>query len=403
MFTRKRTLHACWRSVAARACPHCLAGRALSAEVLPWGKPSDGNQGTDEGGNEVGERKMHAPCGAGLVSAFGQAGERGGTAATGASWEEAVARLGEELRQRRYSLGTVRVYVFHVRRFAAFCEAVPVEELTGRHAQRFLRFLAVDGKFSISTRNLACNALLFFFRHVLGRSMCEGKGAERRKRPTPTPLVLSREEIDGLLGRLDRPFDLIVKLLYGCGLRLCECLNMRLHSLDISAGTLSIPGRRGRKDRQVPLPKSILPELRDHVEGLRGLHRRDLARGYDGVFLLAATEKTPAAFAKSFEWQWLFPAPRLTRERDSGHLRRYHLHQSLVQKALRRAVHEAGLDKRATPHTFRHSYASHLLQNNFDVRTVQTLLGHGDVRTTMIYARTVRCRSLDEAESPLDL
>ena len=383
--------------------PPIVLPRALSWEVPPGGEPGDGSGGADEGGNEVGELKTEGSCGMGQFLAFSQAGKGGGAAATGSWWEEAVARLGEELRQRRYSPGTLRVYVFHLRRFAAFCEAVPVEDLAGRHAQEFLRFLAVEGKFSTSTRNLACNALLFFFRHVLGRSMYEGKGAQRQKRPTPTPLVLSRKEIDGLLGRLSRPFDLIVKLLYGCGLRLCECLNLRLRSLDVAAGTLSIPGRRGRQDRQVPLPRSILPELRDHVEGLRGLHRRDLARGYDGVFLLSATEKSHASHAKSLDWQWLFPAPRLTRERDSGHLRRYHLHQSLVQKAIRRAVAEAGLGKRATPHTFRHSYASHLLQNNFDVRTVQTLLGHGDVRTTMIYARTVRCRSLAEAESPLDL
>ena len=352
-------------------------------------------------------QKAVAPCGAGQVSALGQeltgAGERGGATATGCPWEEKVARLGEELRHRRYSAGTLRVYVFHVRRFAAFCEAVPVEELTGRHAREFLRFLAEEGKFSVSTRNLACNALLFFFRHVLGKNIVEGDGAVRQKRRSPTPLVLSREEIDGLLGRLSRPFDLIVKLLYGCGLRLCECLNLRLRSLDFAAGTLSIPGRGGRDDRKVPLPKSILPELRDHVEGLRGLHQRDLARGFDGVFLFSAAEGSHAASARSFDWQWLFPAPRLTRERDSGHLRRYHLHQSVVQKAVRRAVGEAGLGKRATPQTFRHSYASHLLQNNFDVRAIQALLGHGDVRTTMIYARTVKCRTLAEAKSPLDL
>jgi integron integrase len=224
----------------------------------------------------------------------------------------------------------------------------------------------------------------------------------RAKRRPYIPVVLSREEIEEILLYLEPPFDLVAKMLYGCGLRLFECLGLRVQCLNFAAGMLTVHDGKGKKDRTVPLPQSIVPLLKAQVAGVKKLHQKDLANGYAGVFLVNALERKYPKAATAFTWQWLFPAMQLTREVGSGEMRRYHLHESHVNKALRRASDEAGLTKRVTSHTFRHSYASHLLQNNFDIRTIQELLGHGDVRTTMIYTHTIKSRTIKEAQSPLD-
>jgi site-specific recombinase XerD len=194
----------------------------------------------------------------------------------------------------------------------------------------------------------------------------------------------------------------IVKLLYGCGLRLFECLNLRVHCLNFDMGILTVHDGKGKKDRTVPLPEILFPELHEHLESLKILHEKDLKKKYAGVFLVNALEEKYKNAAKEFIWQWSFPAKQLTRERNSGEYKRYHLHQSHVQQAIKRAVNGAKIAKRATAHTFRHSYASHLLQANYDIRTIQELLGHSDVRTTMIYTHTIKSRTIKEAKSPLD-
>jgi site-specific recombinase XerD len=181
-----------------------------------------------------------------------------------------------------------------------------------------------------------------------------------------------------------------------------EFLGLRLQCVNFHAGVLTIHDGKGLKDRTVPLPQAIIPELRAHVATLKELHRLDLSNGYAGVFLVNAVEKKYKNTSREFGWQWLFPAMQLTKEEGTGEMRRYHLHETHVQKAIKRAVHEAGICKRATAHTFRHSFASHLLRNNYDIRTIQELLGHGDVRTTMIYTHTVKGLCLKEARSPLD-
>jgi site-specific recombinase XerD len=194
----------------------------------------------------------------------------------------------------------------------------------------------------------------------------------------------------------------VVKLLYGCGLRLFECLNLRLHCINFDAGVLTVHDGKGKKDRTVPLPEKIIPELREHIERLKDLHKWDLKRKYAGVFLVNALERKYKNAAKDFVWQWLLPARQLTREKDTGEYRRYHLHETHVQKAIKEAVNRSRICKRATAHTFRHSFASHLLQANYDIRTIQELLGHSDVRTTMIYTHTIKSQTLKEAKSPLD-
>jgi len=253
-----------------------------------------------------------------------------------------------------------------------------------------------------TTQNQAFNALLFFYRHVLRKEFGKVDGVVRAKRKPYIPVVLSREEINAVLKRLAPPYDLVVKLLYGCGLRLFECLGLRVHCMNFDAGILTVHDGKGQKDRTVPLPQTILPELRAHLESLKDLHQWDLNRGYAGVFLVNALEQKYKNAAREFIWQWFFPAKQLSKENTTGEYRRYHLHETHVQKAIKQAVSAARICKRASAHTFRHSFASHLLQGNYDIRTIQELLGHSDVRTTMIYTHTVKSVTLKEAQSPLD-
>jgi integron integrase len=321
---------------------------------------------------------------------------------SGASWRSEYARLTDEIRIRHYSSKTLSTYRGGVRQFQTFtCSKAPAE-LSTDDVKAFLTFLAVKRKVSATTQNQAFNSLLFFYRHVLRKEFGKVDGVVRAKRKPYIPVVLSREEIDAVLAHMESPYDLVVKLLYGCGLRLFECLGLRVQCMNFDAGILTVHDGKGQKDRTVPLPQTILPDLRTHLESLKALHQWDLERGYAGVFLVNALEQKYRNAAKEFIWQWFFPAKHLTLETKTGEYRRYHLHETNVQKAIKQAVNAAQICKRASAHTFRHSFASHLLQRNYDIRTIQELLGHSDVRTTMIYTHTVKSVTLKEALSPLD-
>jgi integron integrase len=320
----------------------------------------------------------------------------------GFSWQREYTRLAAEIGLRQYSPKTLKTYRSHIAKFQAFTGSIAPELLSAEHVKGFLTSLAVEKKVSATTQNLAFNSLLFFFRHVLDKEFGKTEGIVRAKMQPYIPVVLTWEEITSILNHLEPATALIVKMLYGCGLRLFECLGLRVQCLNFDAGVLTIHDGKGRKDRTVPLPQAIIPELREHVVALKELHRQDLIKDYSGVFLVNALEKKYNDVTREFVWQWLFPAKQLTRVKDTGEMRRYHLHETHVQKAIKRAVDQAGIGKRATALTFRHSYASHLLQNNYDIRTIQELLGHGDVRTTMIYTHTVKSVTIKDARSPLD-
>ncbi len=253
-----------------------------------------------------------------------------------------------------------------------------------------------------STQNQAFNALLFVYRHVLKKPPGELKGIPRAKRKPYIPVVLSRDEIDLILHHLVPPYDLIVKLLYGCGLRLFECLKLRVNQFNLDAGILTVDDGKGKKDRTVPLPETVKPEIQDQLKVAAELHKKDLKAAYEGVFMFGAIEKKYKNAGKEFIWQWFFPGLSLTTVPETGEKKRYHIHESLVQKALKNAVGKASLTKRVTSHTFRHSFATHLLEANYDIRTIQELLGHSDVRTTMVYTHTMKSRKIKEAKSPLD-
>jgi len=318
------------------------------------------------------------------------------------NWQAVYKQLSNEIKVRHYSPKTLKSYSIWVRKLQYFSKSKDAALLSTTDVKDFLTFLAVKQKVSASSQNLAFNALLFFFRHVLNREFGKIDGVVRAKRKRYIPVVLSREEIDVIVGNLKYPYDLVVKLLYGCGLRLFECLNLRVQSFNFDFRILTIHDGKGKKDRTVPLPRIIIPDLKTHIEKVKALHDKDLDEGYAGAFMFDLIEKKYKNCAMEFVWQWFFPAKTLTFVPETSEYRRYHLHERHVQKAIKRAVNKAKICKRATAHTFRHSFASHLLQANYDIRTIQELLGHSDVRTTMIYTHTIKSQTKKDAKSPLD-
>jgi site-specific recombinase XerD len=243
--------------------------------------------------------------------------------ARGASWQAEYTGLANEIQVRHYSPKTLRTYRGWVRKFQTFTRSKAPELLSADDVKEYLTFLAVRRKVSSSTQNQAFNALLFFFRHVLHKEFGKIDGVVRAKRKPYIPVVLTREEIDAILAHLSPPYDLVVKLLYGCGLRLFECLNLRVHCWNFDAGVLTIHDGKGQRDRTVPIPQVIFPEIQAHLESLKDLHQRDLDRDYDGVFLVNALEEKYKNAARDFIWQWFFPAKQLTYVEKTGERRRY--------------------------------------------------------------------------------
>ncbi|MBT3193959.1 MAG: integron integrase [Verrucomicrobia bacterium] len=332
---------------------------------------------------------------------IGGGGDRAAPAADD-PWERCFRELKVEIALRHYSPKTLQTYRGWIRQFQGWLVGKSPDEADSEAARGFLSHLAIDRHVAASTQNQAFNALLFLFRHVLKREYDIGDKVVRAKRRKYIPVVLSRGEVDDVLGKLRDPYCLIVKLLYGCGLRMSECINLRVMDLNFDERIITVHHGKGGKDRTVPLPSAVLSALHEQVERADILHRQDVQAGYHGVFMPTALNRKWPGAAKALTWQWVFPAKTLTLVPESMERRRYHVHESELQKALRGAVKRSGVNKRVTCHTFRHSFASHLLRANYDIRTIQELLGHSDIRTTMIYTHTVRSRTLKEAQSPLD-
>ncbi len=318
-------------------------------------------------------------------------------------WELALTSLSNEIKVRHYSPRTLKSYRGWTIKFQKYIFFKNPDFLDTKDVKLFLTHLAVERKVAASSQNLAFNSLLFFYRHVLGKEFGKVDGVVRAKKRPYIPVVLSREEVHRILLNLPYPYDLVVGLLYGCGLRLFECLNLRVNNFNFDAGVLTIHDGKGKKDRTVPISEKLAPQLKSHMDRVYHLHQMDLGSGYDGAFMFDSIEKKYKNAGKQFIWQWFFPGKNLTRTKDGQEIRRYHLHETHIQKAIRDAVTRARLTKRATAHTFRHSFASHLLESGYDIRTIQELLGHSDVRTTMIYTHTVKKKPLKEVKSPLDL
>ena len=317
-------------------------------------------------------------------------------------WDTACENLKAEIKVRHYSPKTLSAYTNWARQFQDFTRSKEVRSLSSADVKEFMKFLAVKRKVAASTQNQAFNALLFFYRHIIKKDFGDHKDNVRAKKKLYIPVVLSREEVDSIFENLAYPYDLVVKLLYGCGLRLFECMNLRIHNFNFDNCIVTVHDGKGKKDRTVPLPEKIMPELKAHLERVINLHQKDMDADYTGAFMPGLLEKKYKNCAKELIWQWYFPAKQLTLVPGTKEIRRYHFHEAQVQRAIKIAVRDAKIIKRATAHTFRHSFASHLLQANYDIRTIQELLGHSDVRTTMIYTHTLKSQTIKEAKSPLD-
>ena len=317
------------------------------------------------------------------------------------AWDQAIDKLSAEIKVRHYSRKTLKTYADWGRKFQRYLHDKRPGELSSTDVKEYLTYLAVKCRVASSTQNQAFNALLFLFRHVLNKDFGDQRDVPRAKKSKYIPVVLSRREIDAILQYLEYPFGLVISLLYGCGLRLFECLSLRVQNFNLDDGILTVHGK-GDKDRTVPLPQKLIPKIKTQLDFVSELHDKDLAAGYAGTFLVDSLEKKYPSAAREFIWQWFFPQKDLTPVPGTKERRRYHLHESHVQRALKKASRQAKLTKRVKSHTFRHSYATHLLQANYDIRTIQTMLGHADVRTTMIYTHCVPSKTAKEAKSPLD-
>ncbi|MBV5326763.1 MAG: integron integrase [Chlorobium sp.] len=315
-------------------------------------------------------------------------------------WDSVLEAMATEIKVRHYSRKTLQTYANWSRNFQRYLKNKQPAALATEDVKEYLAYLAVKCKVAASTQNQAFNSLLFLFRHGLKREFGELKGVPRAKKSLYIPAVLSREEIDAILKELSHPYNLVVKVLFGCGLRLFEGLQLRVRDFNFDVNILTIHGK-GKKDRTVPLPESILPELKGQIKMVAELHDQDLVGGYDGVFLDDAVEVKYPKAPKEFIHQWFFPMRTLT-VAENGERRRYHLHESGLQRALYYAVRKAKIPKKVTSHIFRHSFATHLLQAGYDIRVIQNLLGHSSLKTTMIYTHCVPVRTIKEPRSPLD-
>jgi integron integrase len=338
-------------------------------------------------------REQHPPV---LVQANGMSEQ------TNAAWRAAEAKLKDEIMLRHYSPKTLQAYAGWLRKFRGFVANTDPTTLTGAEVKRFLTDLAVRKQGSASAQNQAFNALLFVFRYVFIKELGDLAGTPRAKQRRHIPTVLSRQEVDLLVAELHEPHALLAMLMYGCGLRLSEAANLRIHNFNFDTGMLSVQFGKGGKSRTVPLPKKIHGALIRQFEKVRALHGEDLKKGYDGVFLPASFAKQARSAARELVWQWFFPAQRLTLVAATREVRRYHVHTTDIQRAIKAAARKVGIPKRVSPHTLRHTFATHLLQANYDIRQIQQMLGHSDVRTTMIYTHTIKS-DLKPLRSPLDL
>jgi integron integrase len=302
---------------------------------------------------------------------------------------------------RHYSAKTIEVYVGWVRRFVLFHQRRHPRELGAREVSAFLSNLAGDGQVSASTQNQALAALLFLYGEVLQRPLASLGPVVHAKRPKRLPVVMTREEVAAVLGRLEGVWRLMASLLYGSGLRLLECASLRVKDLDFGRGQILLRRAKGQKDRATLLPQSLKGQLEAHLVIVKRRHAQDLSEGAGSVVLPGAlASKYPNAI-REWPWQWVFPATRRYVDTTTGEQRRHHLHETALQRAVRSAALAAGLSKPVSCHTFRHSFATHLLEAGYDIRTIQKLLGHHDVRTTMIYTHVLD-RGPFGVKSPLD-
>ncbi|MDH7487374.1 MAG: integron integrase [Anaerolineae bacterium] len=306
----------------------------------------------------------------------------------------------DAIRLKHYSYRTEETYLNWIRRYILFHNKRHPAEMGAPEVEAFLTHLAVKEHVAASTQNQALSALLFLYREVLHKDLGP-IDALRAKKPKRLPTVLTKEETLRLLNHLSGTHQLMAKLIYGSGLRLMECLRLRVKDLEFERRAIIVRDGKGEQDRVTVLPDSLIPLLQEHLQQVKALHQQDLAHGFGSVYLPDALARKYPNADKEWGWQYVFPANSLSRDPRSGVIRRHHVHESSLQKAIREAARLAGISKPVGPHTLRHCFATHLLENGYDIRTVQELLGHKDVKTTMIYTHVLQRGGL-AVRSPLD-
>lgn len=306
-----------------------------------------------------------------------------------------------ELRGRQYAKRTVRAYLDWARRFLQCYPQRQLADLDGTTVKCYLSELADKQDVAISTQKQALNALVFLFQEVAGQPLGDFSDFTRAKKPKRLPVVLSRDEVSALLQELSETQELVAGLLYGAGLRLMEGVRLRSKDVDFAHGQILVRDGKGRKDRVTVLPDRYRSRLEEQIAFARKLHQEDLAREHGKVWMPSLLAKKYPAAACDWRWQYVFPANRLSVDPESGNIRRHHIDESSLQKSIKQAAQAVGLSKVVTPHVLRHSFATHLLESGTDIRTVQELLGHSDVATTMIYTHVLNRPGL-AVRSPVD-
>ena len=329
--------------------------------------------------------------------------KRGANALEAARKEHAAVleRLVSEIRRRHYSIRTEQAYELWVCRFIAFHQGAEPATLGNDAVIAFLEYLAVRRNVAANTQNQALNALVFLYKQVLDRPLEDLGTFARAKRPKRLPVVLSRTEATTLIESLTGTPQLMAGLLYGSGLRLMECVRLRVADVDFDYKQIVVRDAKGNKDRVVPLPRRFIDSLREHLVEVKALFQEDLEQGCAGVYLPNALARKYPNAPREWIWQYVFPSARLSLDPRSGQARRHHVHESGLQKALKKAALEAGITKKIGTHSMRHSFATHLLEAGYDIRTVQELLGHADVSTTMIYTHVLNTPGVP-VKSPVD-
>ncbi len=311
--------------------------------------------------------------------------------------EQVVTRM----RVKHYSLRTEKSYVDWIKRYIWHHGKRHPKDLGAAEVEAFLSHLAVTRNVSASTQNQAKSALLFLYKELLGVQLPWLDNVTQAKAPKRLPVVLTKDEVQALLNRLDGTMWLLVSLLYGSGLRLMECLRLRVKDVDLARCEILVREGKGFKDRVTMLPKSLVEPLKQHLVKVKALHQEDLAAGHGEVFMPMALNRKYPNGGKDWSWQYVFPSIKLSVDPLSKVIRRHHADEKTVQRAMKKVLNLAGITKLATPHTLRHSFATHLLEGGYDIRTVQELLGHSDVATTMIYTHVLN-KGGQGVASPLD-
>jgi integron integrase len=316
-------------------------------------------------------------------------------------WEQTLEEAKNAIRLRHYSLSTEKTYLGWIIRFKNYLRDRKPNLLEVDDVKKYLTHLALHSRVSASTQNQAFNSLLFLYRHILHKDLDDLTSVVRAKRKMNLPTVLSRDEVKKLLSFLNGQYLLMAQLMYGCGLRLMECLRLRIKDVDFENDLLMVHSGKGEKDRALMIPEKMKEALSKQVASVKEIHDQDLKMGYGEVFLPDALEKKYPNAPREWSWQWVFPAEKLSVDPRTGKVMRWHIHPAAIQRAVKEAVIKAELPKMASCHTLRHSFATHLLEAGHNIRTIQELLGHKHVNTTMIYTHVIR-KKPSEIRSPLD-